>query len=171
MGLTMTTVDYANFNLDAHMLAFKTRLHGIPPQYHPKDKREIINRSTTQNDAGDALFICPYTGKAVTWEDAVVYGALIPRLHACEVGHPNGREAYKQSKRDFDAMDRNCNTCQKFNRLPHENEPNRFLKGRCGEMPAGNLQAYRHVDDVFWIHSDDWMGMDCWAARPVKVQQ
>jgi hypothetical protein len=76
----------------------------------------------------------------------------------------------KESAAAFNEMDSNCNACADFQRLPHEKEPTKFVRGRCGYAPASHPLMYRKSGNEFWVHPADFMGMDCWAPRLSSVE-
>ncbi len=71
----------------------------------------------------------------------------------------------KASVATFNEMDSNCNTCADFQRLPHEKEAQKFVRGKCGYAPARHPLMYRKSGTEFWVHPTDCMDMDCWAPR------
>lgn len=67
-------------------------------------------------------------------------------------------QQHKESRQEFEALDRNCNTCKHLVRVPHKDSFG-FLKGMCGRMNGHPFQP------TFLFHPHDWMGMSCWESR------
>ncbi len=61
-------------------------------------------------------------------------------------------EARKLSVKNFNQVEKNCNTCKKLERVKHDKRGG-FLKGKC---EAKGLHSF---------HPDDPMFMECWEER------
>ena len=116
--------------------------------------KKVLNKPITVDDQGNEVYICQYSKKLVSVDKAIFLGALIPSVSATFVCHPDGKEARKQSKKNFDEMDANCNTCKNLERIQHK------------KCTAGFLQGICKIQDVkIKFHPDDWMGKECWESR------
>jgi len=78
----------------------------------------------------------------------------MPSVSGTYVCHEEGKEARKQSKKNFDEMDANCNTCKNLMRVHHEKRKDGQLEGVC------KIRA-----ETIKFHPDDWMGNECWEPR------
>lgn len=131
---------------------------------HPKSGKAILNEPVCTDDFGNLVFVCHYTKCYVGVDAAIFIGPVMPQVNGTYVCATNAYAAYKSSTQNFNEMDANCNTCRKFIRLPHKKDKSGMLKGQCNLMPE-NPQAYMRNGDVYFVHPEDWMGMQCWEAR------
>jgi hypothetical protein len=132
---------------------------------HHKTGRLIGNVSVCTDEFGTLWFRCQYTKKLVACDVAIMLGAVMPQVTCTFVCAPDALEAFRASKREFDALDANCNSCENFVRVKHDKSPYGFLRGTCGIGVLPDHMVYDIEDNVFWIHPDDHMGMPCWKAR------
>jgi hypothetical protein len=132
---------------------------------HYKTGRLIGNAPICTDDFGTLWFRCQYTKKLVACDEAIMLGAIIPQVTQTFVCAPDAQEAFRISKRQFDELDANCNSCTNFERVKHDKNPNGFLRGQCARGIVPEHQAYDKDGKIFWIHPDDHMGMECWKAR------
>ena len=116
--------------------------------------RKVLNKPVATDDQGNEVYVCQYSKKPVTTDKAVFLGSLMPSVSGTYVCHEEGKEARKQSKKNFDEMDANCNTCKNLMRVHHEKHKDGCLEGVC------KIHAVRMK-----FHPDDWMGNECWEPR------
>jgi hypothetical protein len=111
--------------------------------------RKILNSPICQDDFGNLVYICQYTGGVVSCDNFIFIGAVIPQVSGSYVCSPGAGEAFRLSKKTFDESEANCNTCKNLTRLPHTG---RIMRGLCnGEEIA--------------FHPEDYMGKKCWSVR------
>jgi hypothetical protein len=116
--------------------------------------RKVLNNPIATDDLGNEVYVCQYSKKSITTDKAVFLGSLMPSVSGTYVCHEEGKEARKQSKKNFDEMDANCNTCNNLERIPHKKCTAGFLQGIC------KIRA-----ETIKFHPDDWMGNECWEQR------
>ena len=110
---------------------------------------------------------CHYSGKEVEQGNSIRIGGCWPGLTKTYECHPDALPFFKASKRLFDEVDENCNTCEGFKRVKHPKAKGGFLKGQCAEVQEHPL-VYDLKETIFWIHPDDAMLMPCYKQRPPK---
>ena len=82
--------------------------------------KKVLNKPIATDDLGNEVYLCQYSKQPVTADKAIFLGPLIPSVSGTYVCHTNGIDARKQSKKNFDEMDANCNTCKSLMRTHHE---------------------------------------------------
>lgn len=125
---------------------------------HPKSGKPILNHDTVVcvDDFGNEVVICQYTRNPVSVADAIYIGPCIPQLNGTYLCAADAMPAFKASKRNFDEMDANCNSCQHLERVQFvRNSSTALMPGVCGRTKEKLL-----------FHPDDHMGMVCWEGRP-----
>lgn len=123
-------------------------------------ERKILNKPDE-----NWFYTCPYTKKKVKLDDSIFLGPVLPNLPkgSCFVCAKDAMPAFRESRKEFDKIEQNCNTCRNFKRLPHDKKHG-FLKGEC-DKAEDHPMIYNRKGAVFWIHPNDWMGMDCYESR------
>jgi hypothetical protein len=113
---------------------------------------DVTSRKVLNPEVSHGVYICHYTSKTVRVEDAIFLGAILPSVSGSYVCHKDAAQARKESARDFDQFEKNCNTCKKLERVPHDKFGG-FMKGKC------------EVKGIHSFHPDDPMFMECWEER------
>ena len=116
--------------------------------------KKVLNKPITTDDQGNEVYICQYSKKPVATDNALMLGPLMANVSGTYVCHKDGKEARKQSKKNFDENEANCNTCKNLIRVEHAKIKGGFLKGVC-----------QVTQEKLRFHPDDWMGKECWEAR------
>ena len=114
--------------------------------------KRILNKAICTDDFGNEVYKCHYSEKPVSVVESIFIGPLIPQVNGTYVCAPDAKHAYVESKKAFDEMDANCNTCRNLDRLPHEKRE--LMRGMC---------AIR--GEIVRFHPEDCMSMTCWDAR------
>lgn len=110
---------------------------------------------------------CHYSGKWFLRRNGVWLGATIPQAKVRYLCHPKyGKAARKESKRLFDASERNCNTCKYLVRTPFKADSSGLQSGVCSS------ESFDYQHHPYWkggylisFAPDDYMGMSCWTER------
>ena len=116
--------------------------------------KKVLNKPITVDDQGNEVYICQYSKKPVSTDSALMLGPLMANVSGTYVCHPEGFHSRVDSKKNFDEMDANCNTCKNLQRIPHEKRKDGQLVGVC-----------KLKSEQLLFHPDDWMGKECWEAR------
>jgi hypothetical protein len=116
-------------------------------------KMKYLNKPLFTNDQGNQVYQCQYSKKLVSADKSINLGPLMANVSGTFVCHTDGIEARKLSKRNFDEMDANCNTCKNLERTKHQKRTDGQLLGSCKESRE------------LMFHPDDWMGKECWEKR------
>lgn len=128
----------------------------------------VLNHPICVDNFGNEVFICEYTSKPVSIGAHIFIGPCIPQLSGTYVCAPDAMHDFRESKRNFDACEANCNTCSNFARLPHAKGRGRFLRGKCDRAPTEHALLYMRKGQEFWVHPEDSMGMECYVPRGRK---
>jgi hypothetical protein len=131
---------------------------------HPVTNKPILNAAVCTDDFGSLVFVCQYTQSMVTVDSSIFIGPVMPNVNGTYVCAPHALAAFKSSRANFNAEERNCNTCKSLQRIQHAKNKGGFLYGRCGKGITEH--QYPMKGDVIMFHPDDPMGMPCWEARP-----
>lgn len=124
--------------------------------------KKILNAPTSIivdkiNGGGSTVYTCQFTGLAVIYGEHILLGAVVPNTKGVYVCHPSAVVAWKASKRVFDSVDRNCNTCAHLVRVKFDKQPPAALhSGVCSNHP---------YLPIIKFHPDDSMNMSCWKSR------
>ena len=113
---------------------------------------DVTSRKVLNKEVSPGVYICQFTKKPVNVEDAIFLGAVMPSVSGSYVCHPDAVQARIKSKDAFDEFEKNCNTCKKLSRVPHDKRGG-FLRGTCQELGEHSF------------HPDDPMFMECWESR------
>jgi hypothetical protein len=131
---------------------------------------EITSNSLCIDDFGNSVYECRYTKNLVWANDCDFVGAVVPGVKAKYIIAPTdvAREAHRQSIREFQDAEQNCNTCGNLERVTHAKNKAGFLFGRCkspnskdSESPYNSFKK----GDVMMFHPEDFMGMPCYSSR------
>lgn len=114
-----------------------------------------MSKSICIDDFGNEVHKCHWTGQLVSIADAVITGGFMPGVKSKFIAIKDHRAAMKQSHRDFNDMDANCNTCKNLSRVNAEKSKHGFLYGTC------NIKT----KEIMTFHPDDYMGMPCYEQR------
>lgn len=105
----------------------------------------------------DPTITCPWTGRTVPREEAILLPAIIPgvppRLAAPEAG-----TARQASYRAYADCEQNCNTCRHLERVPHPKCPHGWLEGTC-----------RRDGRALRFHPEDPLHLACYESRWVDT--
>jgi hypothetical protein len=113
---------------------------------------DVLKRKVLNEEIRAGVYVCPFTEKQVSADDAIFLGPIVPSVSGSYVCHIDAEEERVKSKKAFDEFEKNCNTCADLKRLPHDKKGG-FMRGSCHKLG----------DHKF--HPDDPMFMDCWQAR------
>ena len=110
---------------------------------------------------------CHYSGKWFLRRHGIWLGAIIPQAKVRYLCHPKyGKAARKESKRLFDASERNCNTCKYLIRISFKADGSGLQPGVCAsEKFDAQHHPYWKGDHSILFATDDYMGMSCWTER------
>ena len=116
---------------------------------------------------------CHYSGKWFLRRNGIWLGAIIPQVKVRYLCHPKyGKAARKESKRLFDASERNCNTCKYLVRTPFKADGSGLQPGVCtSESFDSEHHPYWKGSHSILFSPDDYMGMSCWTERTKGNQQ
>lgn len=115
---------------------------------------KVLNKTIATDDQGNEVYQCHYSKKPVSTDRSINLGPLMASVSGTYICHPDGTEARKQSKKNFDEMDANCNTCKNLERKKHAKRKDGQLVGVC-----------KLNNEPLLFHPDDYMGMECWKCR------
>ena len=113
---------------------------------------DIGSRKVLNAEVSPSVYACHYTGKRVSVEDAIFLGPILPSVSGSYVCHPDAVNVRNESAKEFNRFEKNCNTCKKLERVPHDKRGG-FMKGAC------------EVKGLHSFHPDDPMFMECWEDR------
>lgn len=122
---------------------------------------------------GDELVRCSMTGYLHHFENTILFGGYIKgyKLNSVVGKSAESQLRLKINRQLFDENDANCNTCKYMQRVKHEKDRHGFLCVQCtnpnGLSSSGQYRKETPDAKVFWIHPDDWMGMECYQHRSV----
>lgn len=88
---------------------------------------------------------------------------MVPGVVARYVAHVDSKPSEKASRRAFDEMDTNCNTCKHLERVPFKSKPQAPIPGICKSKPIGHPYAVNGQEITFY--PSDYMGMLCYEHR------
>ena len=110
---------------------------------------------------------CHYSGKWFLRRNGIWLGAISPQAKVRYLCHPKyGKAAHKESKRIFDASERNCNTCKYLMRVPFKSDGNGLQPGVCLSVSFDSEHhPYWKGANTILFAPDDYMGMSCWTER------
>lgn len=125
-----------------------------------KRNLKINNSPLGVDDFGNNFYKCYYTNEFITIENKANYtllAGIIPQVSGSYVCSPLALEARKLELREFNKWEKNCNTCSKFDRIPHVKKGNQeAITGRCLNHPSR---------PIIKVYPQDCMGMNCWKER------
>jgi hypothetical protein len=125
----------------------------------------IISQPVCTDDFGTLVYRCFFT-KKFTWADTARFVGPFIQIPGTYVCHPNSKVAQQVSRRAFDEMEANCNTCIHFKRLPHTKDRSGLVRGSCDKVGnSKGINIYRLEKDEFWVPPEDPMHMRCWKGR------
>lgn len=115
---------------------------------------KTLNKPIATDDQGNEVYLCQFSKKPVSTDESINLGPLMANVSGTYICHPEGIQARKESKKNFDEMDANCNTCKNLQRLHHDKRKDGQLVGVC-----------KVTADKLLFHPDDHMGKECWESR------
>lgn len=123
-------------------------------------KKTHLSGYLCQDDYGDAVFKCRFTDDPVVVSSPYrICGSIVPNVNICYLAKAGTESLEKQSRDWFNESEANCNTCKHFQRLPYDKR-----EFNISGVFYGNCKLSKKPDG-FMVAPDDWMGMECWAAR------
>ena len=142
-----------------------------------RDQRGCTQQPVAVDDYGTAVFRGHYTGTLVWADKAAYFGPALPQAPECYVDDAaTGKAARLAEFRDFEAWERNCNTCAFLVRRQGLGNKGRggFLYGDCTN-PAQDLASHpyrQHIEQYGYMAfcPEDYQGMPCWQARKPKLE-
>lgn len=112
------------------------------------------------------LAICHYTGALVQRNEAIVLGAVIPQVSISYLCHPLAIDVRKQSVKDFQEYEQNCNTCRHLERVEFDRKywkASGLMPGKCANESRNPL--YPRDGNQILFAPDDCMLQQCYEGR------
>lgn len=104
------------------------------------------------DDFGSEVHKCHYSERLIPAQLVTIVGAIVPGVKAKYA--VSDIALHRQSKKDFDEYEANCNTCKNLVRAKHPKCKHGFLYGTCAKDGKEIM-----------FHPDDWMGKRCYQPR------
>lgn len=139
--------------------------------------KDIIVKNIITDDYGNLLYIHSYIlykiidtfygiEGNISQYDGLIVGSILPCINVRTLIHKKDLAKHKQSIKNFNEFERNCNTCANLNRVKHEKCSSGFLKGTCNGSKESDINyPLRIKNNIIEFHPHDHMSMKCYVPR------
>jgi hypothetical protein len=127
---------------------------------------ELLFTPFPESDELYDLAVCHYTKGLITRKDAIVLGAVVPQAPVSYLCHPLSVQARKESVKQFNDSEQNCNTCKHLKRVKFDKaywKTSGLQPGEC--FNEHKKPMYQREGNTVLFAPDDCMSQECYASR------